>query len=235
MDRAPSLVSVDESPLHGFQGERRPAEKAVVPLAASIAISREVGARGGEIARRLAAKLGWQVFDREMLEYASQDPSACESMLAELPHEASNWIDGRLRFLHQHNVLSTEDSFERVAQLVLTLGAKGEGIFVGRGAGFILPRETTLHVRLIAPLPDRVSYFSQWLRLPPDEAAEQVRVRSEKRNAFLAACFHLPSDGIIYDIVLNTSALGEELSADLIIQALRCKQSAPLEPDELDA
>ena len=44
----------------------------------------------------------------------------------------------------------------RRAGLILALGAKGEGIFLGRGAGFLLPRETTLHVRVVAPLADRM-------------------------------------------------------------------------------
>ena len=48
-------------------------------------------------------------------------------------------------------------------------------VLIGRGAGFILPRETTLHVRMVAPLQERIAYMSQWLRLPVQEAAEKVR------------------------------------------------------------
>lgn len=224
-DHALSPVDpADESPLHGFQGNRARTAMPIIPLAPTIAVSREVGARGGEIARRIAKRLGWQVYDRDVLEFASQDPTAVASVLAELPPEAETWIDGRVRFLQQHDVLSNDPTFERVARLVLALGAKGEAIFVGRGAGFVLPRETTLHVRVVAPLPDRIAYFCQWLRLPREEAAEQVRVRTEKREKVLAACFHLPSNGIIYDMELNSSALGEELCADLTIAALQSKQ-----------
>jgi len=215
---------MDESPQHGFQGDRLPLGTPLLPLGPSVAIGRDVGARGGEVARRLGVKLGWPVYDRETLGYAARQPEAVESLLAELPPPVGPWIDDRLRVLHKANVLVDDSEYEREARVLLALGAKGEAIFVGRGAGFILPRETTLHVRIVAPLTDRIAYFSQWLRLPREEAAEQVRIRTEKREKVVAACFHLPSNGITYDMELNSSALGEELCADLTITALRAKQ-----------
>jgi cytidylate kinase len=234
-DEISGLPANGKSPLHGNQGDRLSAEAPKLPLAPTIAVSREVGARGGEISRRLGARLGWQVFDREALEYAVQDHAAVSSILAELPPESGHWIENRLRFLHQHHVL-IDGTFERVARLILALGAKGEAIFVGCGAGFLLPRESTLHVRMIAPLPDRIAYLGQLLRLPREEAAEQVRIRSVERDQFLAVCFNLPSDGMIYDMVLNSSGLGEELCADLIAQALRCKRAkGPQESGEFSA
>jgi cytidylate kinase len=215
--------SEDETPLHGFQGDRRPVEASSFPLGPAIAISREVGARGGAIARRVGAKLGWQVFDSDMLEYSAQDPTACASLLAELPPEAPAWIDQRMHWLEQHHVLAADKSFEREARLILTLGAHGEVIFVGRGAGFLLPRETTLHARMIAPQEDRISYMTQLLRMSRDQAAEHVRQREGERAQFLQRCFQLPANGIVYDMILNSSALGEELCADLIIQAANGK------------
>jgi cytidylate kinase len=212
-----------ESPLHGFQGERRPLESSIFPLGPAIAISREVGARGGAIARRLGAKLGWQVFDSDMLEYSAQDATACASLLAELPPEAPAWIEERMRWLQQHQILAPDQSIEREARLILSLGAHGEVIFVGRGAGFILPRNSTLHARMIAPQDDRISYMSQLLRMSREQAAEHVCQREAERERFVSRCFQLPATGIVYDIILNSSALGEELCADLINQAANGK------------
>jgi len=234
MEEALRQTGSDDSPLHGFRGDRGLGAIAPVPLAASVAVSREVGARGGEIARRLSAKIGWPVYDRDMLDYASQDAVACADLTADLSPLATAWVEERMCYLQQHDLLSSEDSFERYARLILTLGAKGEAIFVGRGAGFILPRWSTLHVRVTAPLNDRIVYISQWLRLTREEAAEQVRLRTVNREAFLATCFRLPADGILHDMMLNSSALGEELCADLIVLALRSKQVAAPESAEAD-
>ena len=56
----------------------------------------------------------------------------------------------------------------------------GEVILLGRGAGCILPAASTLHVRVVAALTDRIAYMAQWLRLTMDEAAQQVELRDSR-------------------------------------------------------
>src|SRR5262249_35819348 len=123
--------------------------------------------------------------------------------------------------------LSRNPSILEMARIILSLGTQGDVILLGRGAGCILPARSTLHVRLVAPLNDRIAYSSQWLRLTLEEAAEHVRKRHASRSEFLATHFHRkPDDVHQYDMVLNTSLLGEELSGELILQAARAKTEA---------
>ena len=85
----------------------------------------------------------------------------------------------------------------------------------------------TLNVRIFAPFTDRVAYMGQWLRLTVEEAAEQVRVRDARRSEFIATHFHRqPSDVNQYDLLLNSSLLGEDLCAELIVRAARAKVDA---------
>ena len=112
----------------------------------------------------------------------------------------------------------------RLARAILALAAQGGVVLIGRGAGLLLPAETTLHVRVLAPLADRIAYISQWLRLTDEEAAERVRLRDARRAEFLATHFHRqPGDTHQYDLLLNSSLLGEEMCADLIAAAARAK------------
>lgn len=212
------------SPLHGFQGERGSADVPALPLAPSIAITRDVGARGGEIARRLGQRLGWQVFDRETLEYNLNDAENVASLVAELPEAAEDWVEQRMQSLRKHGLVAADQLFEKIARLVLTIGARGEAIFVGRGAGFMLPRETTLHFRITAPLPDRIAYMTQFLRMSREEATEQVRMRAVQRDEFLKKCFDLAADGIVYDAILNSSSLGEEVCSQMAVDGLESKR-----------
>ena len=117
-------------------------------------------------------------------------------------------------------------------RLILTLAARGSIILVGRGAGHLLPRESTLHVRIVAPLPDRIHYMAQWLRLTPEDAALQVRDRDEKRSEFLLKYFNRRSADLYdYDLILNSFLLGEDICTDLIANAVRGKEEL-LNPDE---
>lgn len=225
---APGLA---ETPRHGFQGNRgaRPAP-ASVPASLTVAISREAGSRGATIGQRAAKKLGWQVYTQELLEYIAQEGHIHHDLTAHLPAAASQWAEDRLATLLREQNVSQHPSVVAMARIILALGAQGEVILIGRGAGFILPPESTLNVRIVAPLADRVAYMSQWLRLTVAEAAEQVRLRDTRRAEFLATHFHRQASDIgQYDMLLSSSLLGEELCAELIAQAARAKLAARLQ------
>jgi hypothetical protein len=81
-----------------------------------------------------------------------------------------------------------------------------------------------MHVRIVAPESDRVAYLTEWLRLTSDEAAREVHVRDSRRTEFLATHFHHKAGDVYqYDLILNSSLLGEDLCAELIAEAARTK------------
>jgi cytidylate kinase len=214
-----------ETPLHGYRGEQTAESQVGVPSGFTIAISREAGSRGASIAARAGEKLGWEVYSQDMMDFVSQDASVRKDLLEKLPAKTALWIEDELNRLLQSKTLSP--TLVDLARLVLLLGAQGNVVLLGRGAGFILPSRSTLHVRLVAPLEDRIAYFSQWLRLSSEEASEQVHQRDQRRSDFVSTQFHRrTSDAQAYDMVLNTSLLGEERCADLIVAAAKAKMSA---------
>jgi cytidylate kinase len=221
-----------QTPRHGFRGELQEAPPPF-PWGLTVAISREAGARGATIAKRAGEKLGWQVYSQELLEYIAQEGTFRQDVLDRLPASANVWVDERLNRLLKEQNLSANASILDLARMILSLGAQGEVVLLGRGAGCILPSRTTLHVRLVAPLADRIAYMSQWMRLTEDEAAEQVRTRDKLRSEFIAAHFHRDvGDVHQFDMVLNTSLLGEERCADLIVHGARTKAAALATEDE---
>lgn len=221
------FVEQRESPRHGFRGERPMLTGDQVPASLTIAVSREAGSRGTLIATRAGQKLGWQIYNQELLEYIAQEGTFRQDIVENLPEPAARWVDEQLQRLLREQNLSQHPSIIDLARIILALGAQGEVILIGRGAGLILPHESTLHVRTVAPLNDRIAYMSQWMRLTEAEAAEQVRVRDGRRGDFIETHFHRrPGDVHQYDLVLNTSLLGEDLCAELIAQAARAKLAA---------
>ena len=217
-----------ESPHHGYRGESPPSQgPAATPAALTIAISREAGARGSTIGTLTAQKLGWQVYNQELLEYIAQEGAFRQNLIDALSPEAARWAEDRLQRLLREQSLSQHPSIMHLARIVLALGAQGEVVIIGRGAGCILAPESTLNVRIVAPLNDRVAYMSQWLRLTEKQAAEEVRLRDSRRAEFVPTHFHRqPGDIYQYDLLLNSSLLGEDLAAELIANAARVKDAA---------
>ena len=216
------------TPRHGFQGDRAP--RPIVPLvppALTIAISRQAGARGTTIAHRAGRLLGWEVYDQELLEYIAQEGAFRQRVLDGLSSETAAWLEQRHTQLFSTRKPARYPAVSDLARLILALGAQGEVILVGRGAGSILPVDSTLHVRIVAPVADRIAYMSQSLRLTIDEATQEVATRDRRRAEFIEGQFQRqPSDVYQYDLVLNTGLLGEEISAEIIAQTALAKNAA---------
>src|SRR4051794_13596237 len=211
-------------PLHGYRGVE-PAEHFAGPKGMTVAISRESGARGATIAHKLGAILGWQVFDQEMLDYLMIDETGRAQLFAEVPPGAKDWADRQLARLQRDGKLNAEPDTTALARLVLITAARGDTVIVGRGAGFLLPPETTLHARVVAPFDARVNYMAQLLRLTREEAAAEVRNRDMRRESFPPRpLLREMSETIDYDVVVNSDRLGVEAAAQVVGWALRTKQ-----------
>jgi cytidylate kinase len=231
MNPVPIDPTMTPPPLHGFRGLDVPSIM-VKPRGMTIAITREAGARGGSIARRVARALGWQVFNQDMLDYLNRDSIAREELIADLPPGATAWANEQLDKLSATYRISPDSDTANVMRLMLTVAARGDAVLVGRGAGFILPADSTVHVRIVAPIDQRISYMAQWLRLTREEATEEVKARDGRRAAFLSHLFPQDSSDIYrYDLVLNSTRLGEEASTEIILRAVAAKQPSSEESD----
>jgi hypothetical protein len=212
-------------PVHGYRGETPTPPPPTRPRGLCVAISREAGARGGTIARKVGELLGWQVFDHDTLDYLTQDDTARAQLLADVPEGAQQWAEAHLARLQRDRKLTPDPETAGMIKLLLSVAARGDAVIVGRGAGDLLPPETTVHVRVVAPLESRVTYFAQWLRLSRPEAAAEVEARDERRAKFLSRTLGKDAnDPTGYDVVVNAGRLGVEATAQFIGWAVRTKQ-----------
>lgn len=226
MSQPPESLDNNESvaPLHGFHGDRAARSRPTAPSGLTVAVSRESGARGGTIARLVSKRLGWPVYDQEHLEILSGDPVAQANLMDDLSPACVSWFEARMVYLSRSLSLSENDPYYRLVRLVVALGARGEAVILGRGAGHLLPSTTTLHVRVIAPLAERVAYLGQYLRLPVAEAEQKLHSRDAQRVAFHRDLLKgTPSDIHQYDMILNTGHLGEETCAEAVVRVAQVR------------
>ena len=161
------------------------------------------------------------------MEYIAQEGAFRQNVVDTLSPEGARWAEDRLQKMLREQNLSQHPSIMHLARIILALGAQGQVVIIGRGAGCILPPDSTLNVRIVAPLNDRIAYMSQWLRLTEKQAAEEVRLRDSRRAEFIPTHFHRqPADIYQYDLLLNSSLLGEDSTAELIAAAARAKDAA---------
>ena len=225
-DAADWSMSVD-APLHGFHGDAA-APLAQGPEGVTVAISREAGARGFSIAQILADRLGWQVYGQEHLDFLLNDEQSRAHVLTDVPHEAAQWAEAQLDSLKRRGLFAdSEANLAAQARLILTLAARGR-VMPGRPRRGLLPADGDdgSHARVIAPPRERGAYMAERLPLTPEESDEVVRGKDEQRSHFLFAHFGRraiePRD---FDLMLNSSSLGEDLAATLIADVVRAKEA----------
>ncbi len=130
-----------------------------LPAACTIAISREAGALGSSVGQELATRLGWRLYDQELLDQLAAEMGLQPSLLNGVDERPMSWVrdllesfsDSSPGSLHRQ-LLPPPDRETRGA-----LAARGKCIIVGRGAPHILPASSTLRVRLVAPRAFRIA------------------------------------------------------------------------------
>lgn len=211
---------------HGYAPALSASERDSFRPPITIALSRETGSRGRAVARRVADLLGWQCIDKEAMECIAHNSGILPDSETPADAEMESWIAARLAELTDEGPLRDHPDLEPMTRLTLRIAVGGRSVILGRGAGYMLPAESRLHVRLVAPEEDRIAYIAQVERLSRSEAERYVRQRDEARRRFMTAKFGAnPLAFSDYDMVLNAAQLGVEACAQLILAALRAKEA----------
>ncbi|MBV8311407.1 MAG: cytidylate kinase-like family protein [Planctomycetaceae bacterium] len=187
----------------------------------NICISREAGAGGGTIARLVGQRLGWKVYDHELLEAIAHrmglpvDEVRCFDELA--PSVVQDW----LLPLREEHYAPQEAYLDHLAKLIEAIGRAGESVLVGRGAGFLLPRETTLSVRIIAPLRYRALRLAERMGVSVRTARRAAKDLDRRRAQFDRTMHRIVSaDPHNYDMVLDSHSLGLDIAVEVIARAV---------------
>ncbi len=195
----------------------------------TITLAREAGTPGTSIAHEVGTRLGWPVYDHELLERIAQEMGLRVKLLEHIDERRQSWLRECLESFATVPSVSESAYVRHLIETVLALGTHGGCVIVGRGATYMLPAETTLRVRLVAPVEDRIKAMSQTLGLSRQQAAQKVQETDAERVAFVKQHFRKdPADPQHYDVLLNAARWSVAECAELIVEALRRMQERTL-------
>jgi cytidylate kinase len=193
----------------------------------SIAMSREAGTRGPAVARAVAERLGWPVYDHELLEIVARDLHVRVKLLDNVDERHISWLQECVEAFAAVPAVREGKYVRHLIETMLALAAQGRCVIVGRGSPFVLHGATTLRVRLVAPVEDRIAAVSHDQNLSRHEAAKFIESTDRERAQFVRTHFLRDStDPRHYDVILNTSQFSTAECADLIATALNAKSHA---------
>ena len=213
----------------------------------AITISREYGSGGGEIAARLARRLGWQLINHAVIEQTARELEVYETEVEKYDEEyvesTLSRIQNRIQqfapkaFITSAGGPSIYTSPPRAAetgayqdtmrQIITAAANTGHAVIVGRGGQVLLAdKRDVLHIRVVAPLELRVAYVARREGPDLDAARRRVQAKDRARTRYMKTQYHCQhEDPHLYDLVIDTAVLDLDSAVDLICLAVERKAS----------
>ena len=203
---------------------------------AVISISRQVGAGGHEVAELVSKKLGYRFFDRELMRRLGIEGGITKGEVVDLTaerHHTGGASGERMFGVMQANPLAygayeasgtgAEDrSAEMVSKIMLFAYEQGNVVVDGRGSqGVLRDKPGVLHVRLVAPVEQRIEYLKKRDNIGTDEARKRVKEADAAQVDYIRRYFGADiNDPTLYHLIINTGKITQAAAVDLIIKAL---------------
>ncbi|MGQ9523462.1 MAG: cytidylate kinase-like family protein [Armatimonadota bacterium] len=191
-----------------------------------ITVSREAGSWGSQAAALVAQDLGWQCFDREIVDYVAKDVQVEERVVASLDENVRGYIEAWVASFVDGKHVETADYLRHLARVLRALVYHEPAVIVGRGAHIVLSnvRERCLAVRVMAPLKVRVARLAEDQGVPEGTALERIRRADRSRARFLQEVLgRSVDDPMQFDLIINTERLSIRQTADVILTAARAR------------
>ena len=195
-----------------------------------ITVSRECGSGSGIIDELLKDILQqnqseeygkWEIFDKNIIEKILEDhqlPERLGKLFREERKSSITYMMNELLGLQP----STYTLLHKTVQTILQLAQMGNVIIVGRAATIITEHlHNAFHIRLVAPLEDRIKRVMDYYRLGRKDAIDKIKSDDISRMEYMRDNFHKDiNDPLLYHMVINTHLLNYTEAAKTIASAV---------------
>ena len=195
-----------------------------------VTIARQFGSLGRPIAMRMSEKLGVEFYDRDIVEEAAKKLNLPVSKIDEIEESAKKKVHSN-SFRRMMYPLGTQADdlqdklFEAQENIIKFLAERESCIIVGRCSDFILADEINLlRIYIYAPYEERVKNCVNDLKMDETDARKMIRAVDEARDHYhMHYAGFLPNDQRFKEIMIDSSMLGTEGTADYLVDAVKMK------------
>lgn len=192
-----------------------------------ITIGRQLGAGGRQLAEELGRRLGVPVYNREIIDEAARHSGLAAELFEKADEHESNltplgsgiWGFGSMT---SPGYINNDTLFGIQSQTIESLADRSSCIIVGRCADYVLrERERVLSVFVTAPLEERVARLCSSCDKDEKECRNWIATTERRRSSYYNYySFKTWGAAESYDLCLNSSKLGIEGCADVVLEAL---------------
>lgn len=200
-----------------------------------INVGRQFGSGGRLVALALGRKLGIPVYDQELIAKAAEQSGFSKELFANSDEKRnllalSSFIVDVGRFGSADNYMSDNQLFVIQSNVIRSLADKGPAIFIGRCSDYILRDRKCLDVFVTATDEVRIKRIAERMNITPEQADSLMRKKDRTRETYYNY-YTFGNWGVAsnYDLCVDSSVLGIEGTADMIIDF--CRRAGLLSED----
>jgi len=199
-----------------------------------ITVSRQFGAGGRTLGEMVAEKLGYELYDNEVIQMVAEQAKVSANSVDALEKETggifkkviADIVPKSLKDLivSRNQETIDEEIYVDILQKIITeIAESGNAVIIGRGSQYILKdRENIIHVLITGEGKDREKFLEEKYDLTHDQAAHAIshddRRRANLYRKFAVTDYDQPDR---YHLVLNTSKLGFDTARELICELVK--------------
>ncbi len=197
-----------------------------------ICLSRQYGSGGAAVARTLAARLGFRLLDRELIDAVARAAHVPPEVARDLDEHLDPWRVRLARSLwhgafegvatiEEGLLLDADRLAELTRRLLLQAAEMGDCVIVGRGAAAALAgRADVLSAFVYAPRAERARRLRERLG-PQADVAQAMESVDRERAAYLRHHYGRDWHDLELYHVLVSSAAGDEAAVETLLAAAK--------------
>lgn len=190
-----------------------------------VAIGREFGAQGCDIAEKLAEKLGVKLYDRQLVEEAAKKLEMDEHIVQKADEVSAKDIEGLKTTYGVGNFYLSTQVLDAQADIIERVAQNESCIIMGRCADYILKdRDDCLKIYIYAPFDVRTKHIAEKYDMSMFSAKRLVRQMDEKRDTYykyVTGNRRGEHDG--KDAMFDSSIMGVDGTVDMLLEMINKK------------
>ena len=208
---------------------------------AVITISRQFGAGGYTLGKRVAERLGYRLIQKELIteiaEKARVSPGGIKGFEKSTGSRIMKIVDSLIsknyitKLLEgRHGYVDETQYTDILREIVEELYQEGNVVIIGRGAQFVLRgREDVVHVLLVRDVAGREKFLMDLYGVTRERARATIKSEDLQRCRVLETfCKGDCDDPIHYDLVINTGYVSMATAEELLLTLVRPREAQAL-------
>lgn len=185
-----------------------------------IAISRAMGSGARIIAEKLAHKLEWSLWDKELIDAMAEDATVSNRIVEAFDEHAVSEFEALARAMLGDHDIGGFMYGKHLARTLAAIAELGNAIILGRGAHFFLPK--ALNIRIDASEGYRAKNMMDFEGMSHHDAVEKIHRSDRDRRDFLIRLVGKQKyEHARYDLTIWMDEFSNDDAVEIIETALR--------------